>query len=395
MFQDDLSKVIGKHSLKTGIYIEYDSKVEPSAGSTYYGAFNFGSTTNNPLDTGYGYANALLGNFQSYTEATNRAVPNVHFMQIEGYIQDSFRATKRLTFDYGMRFVGGSPVTDDSHTVSDFYQQLYDPSQASRLYRPAVVGGKSVAIDPGTGATTYSAFVDQLVPGSGNPVNGMNVNGLTGKGDFYTFAPVALAPRFGFAWDVVGDGKTAIRGSGGLFYNRTYTQIPGSGAPPVVYTPVLYYSSINQIPQAAASAAISPTAASAVYGRQPMERSHQFNLTLQRDVGFNTVVDVAYVGNFVRHALETNSLNPVPLYAYANPANLFNNTEITANLLRQAYPGLGAITYTSFSGSSLNYNGLQASANHRLTKGVAFGVSYTFSKALGSQGLDPYHNQRD
>lgn len=395
LFQDDLSKIIGRHSMKTGIYIEYNSKVEPSAGATYYGFFDFGSTTNNPLDTRYGYANALLGNFQSYTEATNRAVPNVHFTQVEGYVQDSFRVTKRLTLDYGMRFVGGAPVTDDSNTVSDFYSQFYDPSQASRLYYPAKVGGRSVAIDPVTDATTYSAFVGQLVPGSGNPVNGMKVNGLTGKGDFYTFAPVGLAPRFGFAWDVFGDGKTAIRGSAGLFYNRTYTSIPGSGAPPVIYTPVIYYSSISQIPQAAASAAISPTAASAVYGRQPMERSHQFNLTLQRDIGFNTVVDVAYVGNFDRHALETTNVNPVPLYAYANPANLFNNTEVTVNLVRQAYPGMGAITYTSYSGSAVNYNGLQASANHRLTRGLAFGVSYTFSKALGSQGRDLYHKQRD
>jgi hypothetical protein len=87
------------------------------------------------------------------------------------------------------------------------------------------------------------------------------------------------------------------------------------------------------------------------------------------------------VGNFDRHALETMAVNPVPLYAYANPANLNNNTELTANLVRQAYPGMGAITYTSYSGSAVNYNGLQAAANHRLTKGLAFGVSYTFFKS--------------
>src|SRR5207248_1635080 len=125
-----------------------------------------------------------------------------------------------------------------------------------------------------------------------------------------------------------------------------------------------------------------------------LERTHQFNLTVQRDIGFNTVVDVAYIGNFDRHALQTVPLNPVPLYAYANPANLFNNTENTANLVRTAYPGMGAITYSSYSNSAVNYNGLQASAQHRLTRGLAFGVSYTFSKALGSQGNDPYHNQR-
>ena len=163
IFQDDLSKILGRHSLKTGIYVEYNSKVEPSAGATYYGFFDFGSTTNNPLDTGDGYSNALLGNFQSYTEATNRAVPNVHYTQIEGYLQDSFRLSKRLTLDYGMRFVSGAPVTDDSRTISDVYKQLYSQSQAARLYYPTTVSGKQVAIDRATGVLGPAPLVGQLV----------------------------------------------------------------------------------------------------------------------------------------------------------------------------------------------------------------------------------------
>ena len=93
---------------------------------------------------------------------------------------------------------------------------------------------------------------------------------------------------------------------------------------------------------------IAPTAAAAIYGTQRLERTHQFNLTIQRDIGFNTVVDAGYVGNFDRHARfvaipgsnpdAAVQLNPVPYQAYANPANLFNNTEINANLVRTAYP---------------------------------------------------------
>jgi len=55
---------------------------------------------------------------------------------------------------------------------------------------------------------------------------------------------------------------------------------------------------------------------------------------------------------------------------------------------------MGTINYTSFGLSAVNYHGLQASAQHRLTRGLAFGAAYTFSKALGTQGLDPYTNQR-
>ncbi len=404
VFQDDVTKIVGSHSFKAGVFWEFNSKVEPSAGSTYYGSFNFGSSTNNPLDTNYGYANALLGIYQTYQEATNRAVPNVNWTELDWYVQDSWRVSKRLTIDYGLRFVHEGTVTDNSKTYSDFYTQLWNAGQKPILYQQGSAAGKSAALNPLTGQTTYASLIGTIIPGSGNPVDGMNIDGLTGKGDFYTFPRVVLAPRLGFAWDPTGTGKMAIRAAAGIFYNRTTTSVPGSGAAPVVYTPILYYSTIAGIPQAAASAALSPTAASAIYGNQPIERTHEFNLTIQRDIGFNTVVDVGYVGNFDRHASGAavpgsntafaTQLNPLPYQVYANPSTLFNNTEINANLLRPAYPGMGAISYTSYAYSAVNYNALQASAQHRLTRGLAFGVAYTFSKALGVQGLDPYTNQR-
>ncbi|HEY2014087.1 MAG TPA: Plug domain-containing protein, partial [Bryobacteraceae bacterium] len=405
VFQDDLTKIVGSHSIKAGAMWEWNSKVEPSAGAQYYGNFNFGSSTNNPLDTGYGYANALLGVYQTYTEASNRAVPNAHWSELDWYVQDNWRISKKLTIDYGMRFLHASAVSDDSKTYSDFYQQLWDPKQAPVLYQQGSAGGKSAALNPLTGQTTFASLIGTIIPGHGNPVDGTNIDGLTGKGDFYFFPRVVAAPRLGFAWDPKGDGKMVIRASAGLFYNRTTTSVPGSGAAPVVYTPVLYYSTIAGIPQAASNAVISAQSASAIYGHQPIERTHAFNLTIQRDIGFNTVVDVGYVGNFDRHALGapvsgsnssyTLQLNPVPYQAYANPANLFNNTEINSNLLRQAYPGMGAISYTTYAYSAVNYNALQASAQHRLTNGLAFGAAYTFSKALGVQGSDPYTKARE
>ena len=404
VFQDDLTKVIGSHSIKAGVFWEWNSKIEPSAGATYYGNFNFGSTTNNPLDTNYGYANALLGIYQTYGEASNRAVPNVHFTELDWYVQDSWRVRRGLTIDYGLRFVHESPVVDTSGTYSNFYQQLWNPSKAPVLYQQGSLNGRSVALNPLTGQTTFASLIGTIIPGSGDPVDGMHIDGLTGKSDFYALPRLGLAPRLGFAWDPKGNGKMVIRASGGLFYNRSTNNVPGSGAPPVVYTPTLYYSTISTIPQAAATAVIAPTNATAIYGNQKLERTHQFNLTIQRDIGFNTVVDVGYVGNFDRHARyiaipgsNTDAaiqMNPVPYQAYANPDNLFNNTEINANLVRRAYPGMGTVNYTSYGLSAVNYNGLQTAIQHRMTRGLAFGAAYTFSKALGTQGLDPYTNQR-
>jgi hypothetical protein len=166
-------------------------------------------------------------------------------------------------------------------------------------------------------------------------------------------------------------------------------------APPVVYTPQIYYSYINQIPQAASTAVYSPTNASSIYGRQAQERTTAFNLTIQRYLGFSTVVDVGYVGTFDRHGSMTIPLNPVPLGAYANSANLYNNTEMTANLVRTAYPGMGTISYTTYANTPVNYHGLQMSMNHRMTHGLAFAATYTFSKVLGTgTSMDTYHTSK-
>ena len=403
--QDDVTKIIGSHSLKAGIYFEWNSKVEPSAGSQYYGNFNFGSTTNNPADTGNGYANALLGNYQTYTEATNRAVPNVYWWNVEGYIQDSWRATKKLTIDMGVRFVHQRPLNDNAHYVSNFYPQLWNLGQHPVLYQQGSVAGKSAAYNPLTGQYTYASLVGTIIPGSGSAVDGMSVDGMTGKGDFYSFPAIVAAPRFGFAYDPKGNGKMVIRASAGMFYNRTTDSFQsGAGVAPVVYTPVLYYGSIANIPQAAQSAVISPTAGGVLFGQQRIEHVNAFNVTVQRDIGFNTVVDVAFVGNYDRDgrgapnpgSIQTNSIqmNPIPEYVYAQPNALFNNTEINANLLRQNYPGMGAITYYSWAYTGVNYNSVQASAQHRLSHGLTFGAAFTYSRALGVQGNDPYHATR-
>lgn len=393
-FQDDLSKVIGTHSLKAGVYYEYNSKVDWSSGFNYSGQFNFGSNVNNPLDTGHGYANALLGIFQTYSEGSNRLVPDSHFTEWEGYVQDNWRVNRRLTLDYGVRWYHVGMWVDKNNTYSGFYPQLWDPKKAARIYRPATVNGRSVAIDPGTGNTTYSALVNTLVPNSGDPVNGMKINGLSGNGDFCIFPALLWTPRLGFAYDVSGNGKTAIRGSFGTFYSRpTANLITGQrGAPPTVYTPVVYYTNINQIPQAAASAAIAPTIATTSYEDKKIERSHQFNLTIQRDIGFGTVIDLAYVGTFNRHAMANVELNPVPLGAYSNPANIFNNTEINPNLLRSKYPGMGSILFYYDGLSTVNYHGMQVQAQHRMSRGLQFGASFSWSKVLGTCGATQANN---
>ena len=109
---------------------------------------------------------------------------------------------------------------------------------------------------------------------------------------------------------------------------------------------------------------------------------------MQRDIGFSTVVEVAYVGNFGRHYYQAKSVNNIPVDAYANPANLFNNDAINANFMRRNFQGVGSLTYVTSDYVGLNYNSLQISVQRRLSHGFQLGGAYTLAKGQGMRGWD-------
>ncbi|HYW47230.1 MAG TPA: carboxypeptidase-like regulatory domain-containing protein [Bryobacteraceae bacterium] len=391
---DNLSKVVGGHSFKAGVYLERNAKLQPGS-NPYSGSFNFSPDSNNALyNTGNGYANAFLGYVDVYQQATARATFNVHYWNAEFYVQDNWRVNRKLTLDLGVRFYHQPSQNDVNLTFANFFPNQYQASAAPRVYGPGMSGGKRVAIDPGTGAVAPVAYIGLYVPGSGNPADGFALLGKNGVSlDTYNISAVKAAPRIGFAYDVSGDGKTAVRGGFGVFYNRLDgNQVYNlAGQPPYGYTPQLNYTTMTAIGASGGSLIFGPQTYYAWPQSQiPWNGARNASIDVQRSV-FGTVVDIGYTGNWSYNQNLSYNINAIPigtrfLPANADPTN--GGKPLPDILMRTIYPGFNTINQYAEIGNT-NFNALTASAQRRLSNGLAFQVAYTYSKNLGTISYTP------
>jgi hypothetical protein len=386
---DNVSWMIGSHSLKFGIYLERMRKDEVGSGNTR-GAFTFDRNTNNPFDSNYAFSNALLGNFNSYSEASLRTYSHYRYLQTEFYAQDTWRASRRLTLEFGIRFYVSPATHDDRQFLTTFIPSLYNANSAAVMYRPIIdpATKKRAAVDPRTGTIAPVTYIGLFVPGSGNYAPGMAIGGKGAPDGLYT-TPFSVAPRFGFAYDPKGNGRTAIRGGFGLFYDRPQGNVYSGtvGQPPVSYNPTISFGNLDTFLQA--SGVVGPPAVTVVESaQQSLPQTMNFSFGIQREIGFRSVLDVSYIGSLARHLIIQRNINSIPMYAHFNPANIDSttNSALPDNYLRP-YLGMGNINMRTFDGTS-NYHGLQLSANRRMTNGLQYGVSYTYSKSLGVSNAD-------
>jgi hypothetical protein len=402
-FRTSLTSIRGSHSLKGGYYFELSQNSEGKGGvgaGPWAGQFNFSTDVNNPVDTNYSYANALLGTFRDYTEidAFSEVIGKRYINEFYG--QDTWKATRRLTVDYGVRFLWYTPWYS-TQPAAVFVPERYDPAKAPRLYQPAVVDGVNVALDPVTNQKLPNVFVGSFVPNTGDRYNGMvsNTDPNYPKG-FRDNQGIQPEPRAGIGWDLAGDGKTAIHASAGLYHNP-HVNANGMDAmarnPPAQNTPQIFYGTMDTLLAVGAAGAFSnrPSAVFGIERDAKTPESFNYSAGIQRELGWGTVLDVTYSGYQLKHGEMANSINVVPdearfLDIHPENRNPQNPNSPKPNEFLRPYSGYQDITIRSHFGDA-HYNALQVQLNRRYINGLQFAVAYTLAKtiSLGSNADVP------
>jgi len=390
-FTDTFSWIHGAHSFKFGMFAERARAAKGSSGN-FGGNFAFAKDVNNPLDSNYAYSNAILGIYDSYTEDEYKPTANERHLMLEWFVQDTWKVTRRLTIDYGMRFVWATPWSIKDGKSSAFSLGTYSPANAPLLYQPGLnSSGARVGVNPATGQQVPQVLIGAYVPGTGSVLNGMvlgtDPNYPTG---FMVQQPIHPEPRFGFAYDVFGDGNTAIRSSFAITHvTRTSSNTPNTQArinPPEEFSPITYYGTMDGL--LGATGYLSPTA---VYGWDKNTKTpglYSYTFGIQHKVGLGTIVDASYVGNVGRHITDTRNLDLVPYGAEFLPQHIDPTTGTPLpDKFFNPLPGYTAVNYVENAMTS-NYNSLQVTANRRFATGLLFGGAYTWSKAMSFADYD-------
>lgn len=358
-FKENISWIVGNHSLKMGYLYSREFKNENAASGTN-GAFVFPGTSSATFtSTGDAFADFLLGRASSYSENDIDITSHLRYDMHEAYFQDDWKFRPNLTLNLGVRWSYILPPVDTDDLLTNFDPARFDITKA---YQIDSAGNR--------------------IPGTGDPLNGIY---LAGKNSPYGRRIVAshadtFGPRFGFAWDPTGKGDSAIRGGYGIYFDRTLVGIALQNA----FTNPPFVTAANFL---AAGASGTPTLSNpsggAARNQEAIVRSlismspdflvpttQHWSLGYQRKLWWDLSIDLAYVGNHATHLLRAVRINQTPPGTTGTPTAAFAK-----------FRGYGTITERQTSASS-RYDSLQLGLNRRYAQGLQFGLAYTFSKVI-------------
>jgi hypothetical protein len=392
-----LTKVAGRHTLKAGYYNTHSYKAEQATGTNSFGNLSFAQDANNSFDTTYGFANAAIGSFGSYSQASKYIEGNFVYDNREAYVQDNWRMNDRLTLDYGMRFVHATPQYDKLGQGTNFLPDKWTLSAAPALYRPGCAvpitatgcaTANQQALDPFSGRLLgpgSAVAIGTVVPGTGNPTNGLFAGGDGIVNTTYTFPALALAPRFGMAYDLTGNQSMILRGGAGIFYDRPFgnSVISMPGNPPASQLVTLRYGQLQTLANAALSTQGAPGLNTIDYNAK-LPTSAQFSGGVQMAIPWASSIDIEYVGQHSYNSVRTVNINTVDFGAAFLPQNqnpdvagaALGSGAVSTDLMR-SISGYGAINMRQFNGWR-TFHSLQMSLNRRFRDGFSFGFNDTW-----------------
>ena len=375
-FQDTLTYTRGRHSLRSGVAISRNRK-DQNGRAAYLGAPSF-SVAGNPNSTSNALADALLGNFRTYNEASADPVGFFRFTAYQGFVSDTWRVRSNLSLELGVRYEYVQPTYAQGNNLVNFDPSLYDPAQAVTV----LPNGLLVA-------NSGNRFNGLIIAGDGVPEDQQGRVELLTGGDYSRIpngaprglydAQHLLMPRASFAYSL--NEATVIRGGGGVFYDKPEGNLVFSqlNIPPILDN-VTYENFNLAAPSSGAAGAIGALGdINAIDPNLKLARQINFSVGVQRELGQGYFVEAAYVGNRGDFLLRQPDINRASFDALRANAALPAAQRVSTNFLRP-YRGYSAIRMR-LSDAESNYDSLQLYATKR-RGAIAFTTSYTLSKVI-------------
>ena len=395
-FRDDLSWVKGSHQLKFGFSWAIYKKVQDYFANTQ-GGFTFDASATTPagcvasstVTCGFDYADFILGAAQGYNEQGYKGTGHWNAINPAAYIQDNWRVNNRLTLNLGLRWDGMPHTYEAKSAMSNFYPDLYDQTKTA-LFVAGTNGGQISSNSPGLGISPIESLKQYPLY-----VNGMGIDGKNGvpkglaKANWFDFGP-----RVGFAYDLMGNGKTIVRGGYGIMYERIQGNDMYNGAtnPPYGYSlntnnvllrdPHIIWAGANA--GGRITVPIVPADVTGINRYYPSPRVSQFSAGVQQQVGKKAVLSVSYVGSLGRHLSywqEINRPDPSELASLTSTSGHVGTDGVSHFNELLPYKGYHQLRQ-AFNGANSHYNSLQMELHGQVTRDLQLQAAYTIARAV-------------